>query len=216
LIVSGMSDGAGGGTRFASVRFGNVLGSNGSVIPLFQTQIARGGPITITHPDMRRYFMTTREAVQLVLQASIMAKGSETFLLDMGEPVRIVDLARHMVRLAGLEPEEDIEFRFTGLRPGERLFEELLTDTDDVIATSHPKIKVCRVRRVGREQLQCWMDELGVLLQRRDAAGVMDNLVLHIPEYCRPAATARKVLVATAGGSGMVLRVSSADSEARA
>ena len=183
LIVSAMGAEETGQTNFVSVRFGNVLGSNGSVIPLFQSQIARGGPVTVTHPEMRRYFMTTREAVQLVLQASTMGHSSQVFVLDMGEPVRIVDLARNMIRLTGLEPDEDIDIRFVGLRPGEKLFEELLTGTDDVLPTCHEKIKICKSARPSREYLTDWLLTMEHLVAERNAAGVRAHLKKLVPEY---------------------------------
>lgn len=127
-------------TRFISVRFGNVLGSRGSVIPIFEEQIKKGGPVTVTHPEMKRYFMATSEAVILVLQAAAFGEGGEVFILDMGEPIKIVDLAREMIRLSGLEPDVDIKIEFTGLRPGEKLFEELLGAEEGSTPTDHPKI----------------------------------------------------------------------------
>ena len=131
-------------TIFTAVRFGNVLGSNGSVVPVFKRQISNGGPVTVTHPEMKRYFMTIPEAVQLVIQAGAMAWGGEVFVLDMGEPVKIVDLARDMIRLSGLEPDKDIQIEFTGIRPGEKLFEELLTAEEGSTATEHKRIFTAR------------------------------------------------------------------------
>jgi len=131
-------------TRFMTVRFGNVLGSNGSVIPIFKEQIALGGPVTVTHPDMERYFMTIPEASQLVLQAGAMGKGGEVFILDMGKPVKIVDLARDLISLSGLKPDDDIEVRFVGMRPGEKLVEELVTRNEIADRTTHPKVLIGR------------------------------------------------------------------------
>jgi FlaA1/EpsC-like NDP-sugar epimerase len=183
LLVSAMSSDGPGQTNFVSVRFGNVLGSNGSVIPLFQMQIANGGPVTVTHPDMRRYFMIAREAVQLVLQASTMGHCSEVFVLDMGEPIKIVDLARNMIRLTGLEPDEDIDIRYVGLRPGEKLFEELLTDSDSVVPTCHEKIKICRSVKPKREEMAEWLSTLERLVAEGDAGAVKAHLKKLVPEY---------------------------------
>jgi FlaA1/EpsC-like NDP-sugar epimerase len=139
LLLQSLSD-EGGSTRFAAVRFGNVLGSNGSVLRIFKSQLERGGPLTVTHPDMRRYFMTIPEAVELVLQAAFQAGGGEIFELDMGSPVRIVDLAEDFIRLSGLVPGRDVKVEFTGVRPGEKLFEELYCHMETVAPTSHPKV----------------------------------------------------------------------------
>ncbi len=140
-------------TRFVAVRFGNVLGSRGSVIPVFKKQIAEGGPVTVTHPDMVRYFMTIPEAVQLVVQAGAMAKGGETFILDMGEPVKIDDLARDLIRLSGFEPNVDIKVEYTGVRPGEKLYEELLTEAEGTLKTKHERIFVAKPTEVAIEEI---------------------------------------------------------------
>jgi FlaA1/EpsC-like NDP-sugar epimerase len=184
LIVQSMPDSmVENGTKFVSVRFGNVLGSNGSVVPIFKQQIARGGPVTITHPDMRRYFMTIPEAVQLVLQASVMGKGSEIFVLDMGEPVRILDLARNMIRLSGHEPDVDIPIRVTGLRPGEKLCEELSSESDETRPTYHEKIMVFCGCPIQRDFIDRWMTELRLLISRRDEVSVLSHMAEIVPEY---------------------------------
>ena len=139
LLIHALQDGR---TKYVSVRFGNVLGSNGSVIPLFKQQIAARKPVTVTHPEMRRYFMTIPEAAQLVIQASTMGKGGEIFVLDMGEPVRILDLASNLILLSGLRPDEDIKIVFTGIRPGEKLYEELAHLDEETLPTFHQKIKI--------------------------------------------------------------------------
>lgn len=150
----------GGKTRFVTTRFGNVLGSNGSVIPLFREQIAKGGPVTVTHPDIIRYFMTIPEACRLVLEAGSMGQGGEIFVFDMGEPVKIVDLARRMITLAGLRPNKDIDIIFTGLRPGEKLYEELLSDGEQTLPTPHEKIRVAKVREFAYTPLANHIQEL--------------------------------------------------------
>jgi FlaA1/EpsC-like NDP-sugar epimerase len=186
LLLSGLFDGGQRVTQYVSVRFGNVLGSSGSVVQIFRRQIAAGGPITITHPDMRRYFMSIAEAVQLVLQASVMGGGSDIFVLDMGEPVLIADLARNMIRLAGLRPGEDIEIRTTGLRPGEKLFEEIHLEDEKYLPTSHQRIKRFSSRTLGRSYLADWMKDLQMILRHRDADALLDQMKLIVPEYHDP------------------------------
>ncbi|HLK48476.1 MAG TPA: nucleoside-diphosphate sugar epimerase/dehydratase [Bryobacteraceae bacterium] len=181
-IVSSMPP-DGQGTNCVSVRFGNVLGSNGSVVPTFQAQIAAGGPVRVTHPDIRRYFMTISEAVTLVLHASTLGKGSEIFVLDMGEPVRIVDLAENLIRLAGLVPYEDIDIQFTGLRPGEKLFEEITTEGENVVPTFHEKIKIFEEAPLPWEVVDHWLNRLKVLVAARQEAAAIAHLAQLVPEY---------------------------------
>lgn len=169
-------------TEFVSVRFGNVLGSSGSVVPLFTEQIARGGPITVTHPDIVRYFMTIPEAARLVLQAGLMGKSGQIYVLDMGDPVKIADLARMMIRLSG-KSEQEIPLSFTGLRPGEKLFEELMADDETTEPTPHPKLRVAKTsgqQAVGIQGVIDWIDNAGPLPSSHDVRAWLRG---HVPEY---------------------------------
>ncbi len=169
------------GTRFVSVRFGNVLGSSGSVIPKFQQQIEAGGPVTVTHPEITRYFMSIPEAAQLVLQAGLMGEGGEIFVLDMGEPVKIAELARLMIRLSGAS-EDRIRIEYTGLRPGEKLYEELLADDESTLPTPHPKLRVAKAREVDGGWHSEWLDWLAQS-GLQDEASVKRQLKMWVPEY---------------------------------
>ena len=170
-------------TAFVTTRFGNVLGSAGSVVPLFRSQIEDGGPITVTHPEITRYFMTIPEAVSLILQAATMGEGGEIFVLDMGEPVKIVDLAEQMIRLTGLEPGRDIEISFTGLRPGEKLYEELFHESEVLQPTSHPKILLSESREVDWQQIQQVLVNLRVACGTRDVKNLYQELRVLVPEF---------------------------------
>ena len=195
LAAAALEQGHRPATRLAMVRFGNVLGSSGSVVPLFRKQIAAGGPITLTHPEIIRYFMTIPEASQLVLQAATLAEGGDVFLLDMGEPVRIKALAEQMVRLSGLSlrdaanPGGDIEIVCTGLRPGEKLYEELLIDAESE-ATAHPLIYRARERAVPPEELWPQIDALEDAIERQDVEAALGVLAGLVPEWRRGAEAA--------------------------
>jgi len=177
----------GGGTRFVTVRFGNVLGSTGSVVPLFQRQIARGGPITVTHPEMTRYFMTVREAVELVLQASVLStEAGDIVVLDMGEPVKIVDLARQMARLAGLRPDKDIKIEFTGLRPGEKLAETLFHEAEPQRNTSYEGVMLAHPRVVAFDDMTAALDRIGAALLSGRNADALEVVKTLVPEFITP------------------------------
>ncbi|MCJ7448039.1 MAG: polysaccharide biosynthesis protein [Bacteroidales bacterium] len=170
-------------TQFIVTRFGNVLGSNGSVIPIFSKQIRDGGPVTVTHPEVYRYFMTIPEACQLVLEAGFMGQGGEIFVFDMGDPVRIADLAVNMIRLSGLEPEKDIKIKYTGLRPGEKLCEELLTDKETTLPTHHPKIMKARIEEIDGPAILAKIDELIDIIYTLSKHQVVKRMSELIPEY---------------------------------
>jgi FlaA1/EpsC-like NDP-sugar epimerase len=183
----------GKGTEFRAVRFGNVVGSSGSVLPLFRRQIEQGGPVTVTHPEVTRYFMTIPEAAQLILQAGALEQGGEIFVLEMGTAVKIADMALDLIRLSGKEPCKDIEVVFTGLRPGEKLYEELITHGENVIATQHEKIMVLKPNGSWngtdkqadfRQWLNQRLEELNQVAATHDAGAIKHKLQEIVPEYC--------------------------------
>jgi FlaA1/EpsC-like NDP-sugar epimerase len=170
-------------TKFITTRFGNVLGSNGSVVPYFKKQIAQGGPVTVTHPDIIRYFMTIPEASSLVLEAATLGLGGEIFIFDMGQPVKISDLAKNMIRLAGFVPGKDIEIIYTGLRPGEKLYEELLNQKELTIPTSHEKILVAKVREYDYDVVSVLIDKLIHSAQEGKTFPTVQIMKEIVPEY---------------------------------
>jgi FlaA1/EpsC-like NDP-sugar epimerase len=170
-------------TRFVTTRFGNVLGSSGSVIPRFNKLIEAREPLTITHPEIVRYFMTIPEACQLVLEAAAMGKGGEIFIFDMGNPVKIVDLAKKMIQLNGLELDKDIRISFTGLRPGEKLYEELLANEENTIPTHHEKIMIAKVKEYEFDEVQHHINELIALFRTQDNTEIVRKMKQIVPEY---------------------------------
>lgn len=191
LVIRSLQNGS---VKFVSVRFGNVLGSNGSVVPIFKRQIASGGPVTVTHPEMRRYFMTIPEACQLVLQSSTMGHGGEIFVLDMGEPVRIVDLARNLILLSGLRPDHDIKIEFTGIRPGEKLYEELSALGEDTLPTYHEKIKIFAGATVPWPEMEARLEDLRAACADRSLESLVLTMKDLVPEYNPSSDLLRRVL----------------------
>jgi FlaA1/EpsC-like NDP-sugar epimerase len=183
LILRSRANLDGNKTQFVITRFGNVLGSNGSVIPIFRKQIEEGGPVTVTHPDITRYFMTIPEACQLVLEAGFMGSGGEIFVFDMGEPVKIVDLARQMIKLSGYEPERDIKIEFTGLRPGEKLYEELLTNQEKTLPTYNSKVKIAEVADFDHEAKLAKIVSLLNSCEKLDEVELVKKLSAIVPEF---------------------------------
>jgi FlaA1/EpsC-like NDP-sugar epimerase len=173
-------------TKFITTRFGNVLGSNGSVVQLFTKQIEAGGPITLTHPEVTRYFMTIPEACQLVLEAGTMGKGGEIFLFDMGESIKILDLATKMIQLSGLKPHEDIAIKYVGLRPGEKLYEELLSDASISMPTHHHKILIAKEERYHFEEIQNKVDQLIGSVKALNTVNTLKIIKNLVPEYQTP------------------------------
>jgi FlaA1/EpsC-like NDP-sugar epimerase len=183
IVVAGMSRRTSPSTRFMTVRFGNVVGSVGSVVPLFKKQIENGGPVTVTHPEITRYFMTIPEACQLILQAGAMGEGGEIFILDMGTPVKIVDMARDLIRLSGFEPDVDIKIEFIGLRPGEKLYEELITDGEGIVSTGHQKIMVLRGQHQDPEAIHRHIQKLVRFAMERNEKAIRRSLRAIVPDF---------------------------------
>lgn len=190
LLLLGLQN---GGTQFVTVRFGNVLGSNGSVIPIFKKQILNGGPVTVTHPEMRRFFMTIPEACQLVLQASAIGEGGQICVLDMGQPVKIVDLARNLILLSGLRPDDDIKIEFTGVRPGEKLYEEV-SSTEDTVPTQHENVRIFVGNGSPDADVHTWIDSLRSICRVRDMSRLVVAMKELVPDYNPSTHLLRRIL----------------------
>lgn len=190
LLLLGLQN---GGTQFVTVRFGNVLGSNGSVIPIFKKQILNGGPVTVTHPEMRRFFMTIPEACQLVLQASAIGEGGQICVLDMGQPVKIVDLARNLILLSGLRPDDDIKIEFTGVRPGEKLYEEV-SSTEDTVPTQHENVRIFIGNGSPDVDVHTWIDSLRSICRVRDMSRLVVAMKELVPDYNPSTHLLRRIL----------------------
>jgi FlaA1/EpsC-like NDP-sugar epimerase len=183
MLVQGQNGCHLSSTKFMIVRFGNVVGSVGSVIPLFKKQIKKGGPVTVTHPEVTRFFMTIPEACQLILQAGAMGSGGEIFILDMGTAIKIDDMARDLIRLSGFEPDVDIKIEYIGLRPGEKLYEELITEGENVVPTLHEKIMVLKGTECNLEQLNGQIDELAAFAREQNKERIIAKLKVIVPEF---------------------------------
>jgi FlaA1/EpsC-like NDP-sugar epimerase len=183
LLVHALSRRKGIKTQFITTRFGNVLGSNGSVIPLFNKQISNGGPVTITHPDITRFFMTIPEACQLVLEAGFMGNGGQIFVFDMGRPVKVLDVAVNLIRLSGLEPHRDIKIKFIGLRPGEKLYEELFSKDEPLISTHHPKISIAQIPDNDLETVYTRVEIILNCLYELSPIKIIDEMKEIVPGY---------------------------------